>query len=127
MLKGRAMLTHAVIFALTALSPDPEAAAVAPSCEVRLQDVLEARESLRGLHRSERVLRRRFARAQTRADRRVIERVLLPIANQARALEDVLDARERAYIRCVETQLDARARRVTGECPGATCRATPRE
>ena len=114
MLKRQTMLTHAIAFALTALSPNPDAAAVSPSCEVRLEDVLEARHSLHGLHGSERTLRRRFARAQTRAERRAIERVLLPIANQARALEDELDKRERAYIRCVEAQLDARAQRATG-------------
>lgn len=114
MLKGQTMLTHAVVFALTALSPNPEAATVSPSCEVRLQDVHDARRSLDGLHRSERTLRRRIAGAQTRAARLGIERVLLPIANQARALEDELDKRERAYIRCVEAQLDARAQRATG-------------
>lgn len=107
------MLIHAIVLTLTALSPTPETAAVSPSCEVRMQDVHEARRSLTGLHRSERTLRRRFARASTRAERLGIERVLLPIANQARALEDEVDKRERAYIRCVEAQLDARAQRAT--------------
>lgn len=107
------MLTHALMSALTALSPSLDAAAVSPSCEIRLDDVHEARRSLKGLNRSERFLRKRFARARTRAERRGIERVLLPIANQARALEDEVDRRERAYIRCVEAQLDARARPTT--------------
>ena len=107
------MFIPALVLALTALSPTPDAAAISPSCEVRLVDVQEAQHSLGGLHRSERLLRRRFARARTRAERREIERVLLPIANQARALEDELDLRERAYIRCVEAQLDARAGRAT--------------
>ena len=107
------MLTHTLVVALTALSPTPDTAAVSPSCEVRLTDVQEAQDSLGGLHHSERLLRRRFARAHTRAERRAIERVLLPIANQARALEGELDLRERAYIRCVEAQLDARAGRAT--------------
>ncbi len=110
---GPDMLTHALLFALTASSPTPDTAAISPSCETRLEDAHDAQLSLRGLHRSEHLLRRRFARAQTRAERRAIERVLLPIANQARALEDELDRRERAYIRCVEAQLDARAQRAT--------------
>lgn len=107
------MLTHAVVFALSALSPTPEAASVSHSCEVRMQDVHEARLSLSGLHRSERTLRRSFARASTRSERLGIQRVLVPIANQARALEDEVDKRERAYIRCVEAQLDARAQPAT--------------
>ena len=107
------MLTHALVLAMTALSPTPDTAAVSPSCEVRLEDVHDAQRTLGGLHRSEHLLRRRFARAQTRAERRAIERVLLPIANQARALEDELNRRERAYIRCVEAQLDARAGQAT--------------
>lgn len=107
------MFSQAIVFALTALSPTPDAAAVTPSCELQLEDVHDAQRSLTGLQRSEHRLRRQFARAQTRAQRRSIERVLLPIANQARALEDEVDRRERAYIRCVEAQLDARAGRAT--------------
>ncbi|MGH1342040.1 MAG: hypothetical protein ACRBN8_10840 [Nannocystales bacterium] len=107
------MLFHAIALSLLTLSPTPDPAAVSPSCEVRLQDVHEAQYSLNGLSRSERSLRRQFARARSRAERHAIERVLLPIANQARALESEVDLRERAYIRCVEAQLDARAEQAT--------------
>ena len=101
------MLSALLLFALSAT---PHAADVSPSCETRLEDIHDARRTLRGLHTSERLLRKQHARARSRAERNEVERTLVPIANQARALEHELEAQEHAYIRCVERQLDARAR-----------------
>ncbi len=104
------MLTLALLALLAPATP----AVVRPSCEVQLQDIRDARRTLRGLQTSERWLRRRFSRVRTRAERHQVERLLLPISNQARALEDELERQERAYIRCVEAQLDADAHPVLG-------------
>lgn len=95
--------------ALVLLSPSPAPTVVLPDCDARLDDVHDARQTLRGLLDAERRLRRRHARGLTRAERNEVQRLLGPISNQARALEVELDLRERAYIRCVEHQLDARA------------------
>lgn len=92
------------------LSPSP--AVVTPRCEAQLEDIQDARRTLRGLRTSQRWLLRRHARAATRRDRLDIERLLTPISTQADALELELDRQERAYIRCVESELDARARPV---------------
>ena len=118
---GRTMLTRALALPLNALCGAADPAVVSPSCDIRLNDLRDAQRSLEGLHRSEQHLRRRFTRAHTRDERRKIERVLVPISNQARALEEEVDAQERAYIRCVEAQLDARASQVAKRLSGTTC------
>ncbi|MCR9159797.1 MAG: hypothetical protein ACE37F_05565 [Nannocystaceae bacterium] len=100
-------MSFALVLAL--LAP-PQPALVRPDCGAGLQDIEDARQTLRGLLASERVLRRQHARARSRRERNDVQRLLGPISNQARALEVELDRRERAYIRCVERQLDARAR-----------------
>lgn len=99
------------VFALALLGP-PQTALVRPDCAAGLEDIEDARQTLRGLLTAERKLRRRHARARSRRERNGLQRLLGPISNQARALEVELDRRERAYIRCVERQLDARARPV---------------
>lgn len=99
------MLTLALLALLAPSTP----AVVLPRCDAQLQDIRDARLTLEGLKTSERWLRRRFARARTRLERRDLQRLLLPISSQARALEEELDRQERAYIRCVEAQLDSTA------------------
>jgi len=98
------MLT--LVLAALLSSPPPSPRAIA--CEQRLEDIVDARHALRDLQDSERQLRRRFARAETRLQRRATQRLLVPISSQARALEVELDLQERAYIRCVEAELDHR-------------------
>ncbi len=98
--------------ALALLAP-PQPALVRPDCAARLEDIEDARQTLAGLLDSERLLRRQHARARTRRERNGLQRLLGPISNQARALEVELDLHERAYIRCIERQLDARARPVS--------------
>lgn len=107
-------LNMSFALALALLAP-PQPSAVRPDCDARLEDIQDARRTLRGLLHAERHLRRRHARSATRAARNGVQRLLGPISNQARALEVELDLRERAYILCVEQQLDARAQPVSGQ------------
>jgi len=103
--QGATMLAFAVSLLL---SPSP--AVVTPRCDAQLEDIQDARRTLRGLRASQQLLLRRHARAGSRRDRLDIERLLTPISNQADALADELDRQERAYIRCIEAELDARPR-----------------
>ncbi len=96
------MFTTLASLALVMVPPAP--ALVRPPCEVQLRTIREAQRTLRTLHRSETSLRRRHRHGAP------VERLLHPIANQARALEALLDAQERAYIRCIEDQLDEQPR-----------------
>ena len=98
-----------LVFAV-ALLLSPAPAVVTPRCDARLEDIQDARRTLRGLRASQRLLLRRHARAGSRRDRLDIEQLLVPISTQADALDLELDRRERAYIRCVEAELDAQPR-----------------
>lgn len=95
-----------LLLALTLTSG--HSADIAPSCEARLADIRDARLTLDGLLAAERTLLRRHARARSHRARTEVVRLLGPITTQARALEEELDRQERAYLRCVEAQLDAR-------------------